>query len=375
MKITGMKIHRVEVSPRGDWIFVEVETDAGIAGVGEASQSGDDRLTVSALEQLGERLEGEDPTQVEVIWEKTARAGGVFSGEAGRVGATAVSAVDQALWDIAGKALDVPVWRLLGGRHRERVRVYANLNRGTWDRTPKGFADMARRAVRAGFSAVKCTPFDEVHWRRQDQEGRDHSVEAGIERLRAVRRSIGPEIELLVDCHCRFDLPLALKVAEKAAPLDLYWFEEPVPRTQIDALCEISRLSGQRIAGGEGFFGREGFWEYISRGAVHVIMPDVKHAGGITECRRIAALAEIRQIPVSPHSPAGPVSTAAGVHLAASIPNFSLLEYAFGEVDWRADLVDPPERVEEGFIAVPDRPGLGIELNRAVLERHRKPLF
>jgi len=371
MKVTDLKIHQVDASQRGNWIFVEVETDMGIKGVGEASQSGNDQLVIAALGQLGERLRGEDPTQVEAVWEKMARGGGIFSGDSGRVGATAVSAVDQALWDIAGKALDVPVWKLLGGKRRDKVRLYANLNRGTKDRTPQGFADAAMRAVDAGFTAVKATPFDEVQWKRFDREGVERDADKGVERLAKTRQAIGDEVELLVDCHCRFDLALAFKVAEKVKPLNLYWFEEPVTRTQVDALCELTRHSGQTIAAGEAFFGRAAFWDYVVRGAVHVIMPDVKHAGGITECRRIASLAEIKQIPVAPHSPAGPVSTMAGVQLAATIGNFLTLEYAFGEVDWRGELVRPAELIEGGYIAVPDRPGLGIELDEAVLEAHR----
>ena len=162
MKVTELTLHEVEASPRGNWIFVQLQTDAGISGIGEASQSGNDALVLSALSLMRERLVGCDPTQPEVLWERMVRSGGIFSGDAGRVGATAISAVDQALWDIAGKALDVPVWRLLGGKRRDRVCLYANLNRGTRDRSPQGFADAAARAVDAGFSAVKATPFDEV---------------------------------------------------------------------------------------------------------------------------------------------------------------------------------------------------------------------
>jgi galactonate dehydratase len=371
MKITELELIEIEASPRGNWIFVRLHTDAGLSGLGEASQSGNDGLVKAALEQMGHRLKGQDPTNVEVLWEKMARSGNIFSGDAGRVGGTAISAVDQALWDLAGKALKVPVWRLWGGRRRDRVRLYANLNRGTRDRSPAGFAAAAAGAVEAGFRAVKCTPFDEV---RSSDFARDHverDIDLGVERLAAARREIGDDIELLVDCHCRFDLAGALSLARKVEGLNLYWLEEPVPRHQVGAMREICRQSGLRIAGGEGFFGREGFWETIIGDAVHVIMPDVKHAGGLTECRRIAALAEMRQIAVAPHSPAGPVSTMAGVHLSASIANFLVLEYAFGEVDWRGGLIRPAERVEDGYIAVPDSPGLGIELDEAVAAAHQ----
>jgi galactonate dehydratase len=371
VKITGLEIIQVAASPRGNWIFVRLHTDAGLTGLGEASQSGNDALVCAALRQLGDRLTGADPTQVEVLWERMVRTGDVFSGDSGRIGATAVSAVDQAAWDIAGKALGVPVWQLLGGRHRDKVWLYANLNRGTLDRSPEGFAVAARRAVDAGFTAVKATPFDEVDKRRLDRPGVWGSVQVGLTRLERTRDAIGADVELLVDCHGRFDRALAQRVAEAVRDLELYWLEEPVARTDVASLAEITRSSGQRIAGGEAFFGREGFWDYVAERAVHVIMPDVKHAGGITECRRIAQLAEVAGIAVAPHNPAGPVSTMASVHLAAAMPHFLTLEYATGEVDWRSQLVQPAEVVKDGFVTVPEQPGLGLCLDDAVLACHR----
>ncbi len=370
MKITGVRVLEIEASRRGSWILVEVRTDSGLTGIGEASQSGNDRLVRESLLQLGERLAGADPTQPEVIWERLTRSSDIFADGAGRVAATAVSAVDQALWDIAGKALEVPVWRLLGGRRRERVRLYANLNRGTRDRSVEGFARAARAAVEAGFRAVKCTPFDEIRHDRLDRDGVEEDLDLGVARIAASREAVGPGVDLLVDCHCRFNLALARKAAEKVRGLDLYWFEEPLPRDQVGEMRSLRESSGLTLAGGEGFFGREGFWEYLSQGAVDVIMPDVKHAGGISECRRIPALAETRNIPVAPHSPAGPVSTIAGVHLAASIRNFLILEYAFGEVPWREQLISPPERVEGGFMPLPEGPGLGVELNQEIVQEH-----
>ncbi len=375
MKITGLRIVDVAASHRGHWLFVLVDTDAGITGVGEASQSGNDLLVRAALQQLGQQIEAQDPTQPEVIWGHMVGGGGdVFSGKSGRVGATAVSAIDQALWDIAGKALDVPVWRLLGGRRRERIRCYANLNRGTTDRSPEGFARQAAAAVKAGFRAVKCTPFDEVRGGLADRDGVESGLDQGVARLQATREAIGGDIELLVDCHCRFDAALTQRLVDKVRPLNLYWLEEPLPRDQVEAMAHITAHCGITTAGGESFFGRSGFRDFIARRAVHVIMPDVKHAGGITELRRIAHVAESAQIPVAPHNPAGPVSTLAGVHAAATISNFLILEWAFGEVPWRGELVRPAEIVEDGYIAVPDGAGLGIELDDVVAAAHAELL-
>lgn len=373
MKITEVELIEINASVRGNWVFVKVKTDVGITGIGEASQSGNDQLVRLALMQLGERLEGADPTQPEAVWEQMARSTDIFSGGVGRVSATAVSAFDQAIWDIAGKALGVPVWRLLGGKRREKVRLYANLNRGTRDRSVEGFAHAAKAAVDAGFRAVKCTPFDEVHHDNLDRDGVEQDIDLGVARIAACREAVGGEIELLVDCHCRFNEALAQRVADKVRGLNLYWIEEPMPRDQIAAMRNFTSTSGLTVAGGESLFGREGFWQYVDRRAVHIIMPDVKHAGGISECRRIATLAETRNIAVAPHSPAGPVSTIAGVHLAATIQNFLVLEYAFGEVEWRQALINPVERIDGGFMPVPETPGLGVDLNPKFVNDHRAP--
>jgi galactonate dehydratase len=369
MKILKIEIIKLDVTDRGDWILIQVHTDEGVSGLGEASQSGNDYLLMKVLKGLEVQLQGEDPFQIEVLWEKMAYELGVYSGD--RVIATAISAVDQALWDIKGKVLGVPVWQLLGGSHRERVRVYANVNRGLQDRSPEGFAAIAQCAVKAGFKAVKCAPFDEINCHQQDHHSVKSDVDLGLKRISSVRSVIGPDIDLMVDCHSRFDLSLALWVASKVQNHDLFWFEEPVPSHHIDDMYELCCQSGLSIAGGESFFGRMGFLDTITRNSMHIIMPDVKHAGGITECKRIAALADIKQIPVAPHNPAGPISTAAAVHLAVSIPNFLILEYAFDEVDWRENLIQPIERIEDGFISISNEPGLGIKLDKEVVKAHQ----
>lgn len=372
MKITGLRTSVVKVTRRGDWVFVRVDTDEGITGIGEASQSGNDTLALGALRQMEDRLIGQDPFRIGTIWRDLAHPGGVFSGRGGRAVQTALSAVEQALWDILGKALGVPVHTLLGGRLRDRIRLYANVNRGTWDRSPEGFAESARRAVREGFAAVKCAPFDEVHRRNLDRVDLRRSIDVGLERLRAVREAVGEDVDVLVDCHGRFTRYLARRVAQEVEALDLFWFEEPVPCTQLQGLASVTAFTSLPVASGESLFGRESFWEMISTRAVDVLMPDVKHAGGIQECVRIAGLAEVMDLPVAPHNPSGPVSTAVSVHLCAVIPNFLILEYAWGEVPWRGELVTPSENIVDGYLDVPTAPGLGIELNEAVEAEYRE---
>ena len=370
MKIDHLEIFEVAASQRGNWIFVRLCTDAGLSGLGEASQSGDDAAAVAMLKRLGTLLEGEDPTLVETLWQQAADVPWIADGDV--PAATARGAVDQALWDVAAQAQGRPLWRFLGGRgEHDAIRLYANLNRGTRDRSRGGFADAARRAVDAGFKAVKSTPFDEVHRSNQSSDEIVAAAEPGLDRLRATREAIGPDIELLVDCHQRFDLESALEIARRVEPLDLYWFEEPVPDSDVNALRQLVKESGQRIAGGEGLHEVDRFRAYMEGPAVHVLMPDVKQAAGLTPCRRVAAAAKEAGIPISPHNPSGPVSTMASVHLAPASDNFLCLEYAFGEVDWRQQLVRPPERITDGHIEVPEAPGLGIELDEAMLAAHR----
>ena len=363
MKISRFEIFEFKASQRGNWIFIRVSTKEGLTGLGEASQSGNNAIVRVALRECFQRIRGEDAAEVERLWTRMAGSTDVFSGVMGRAEATALSAFDQALWDIRGKMLGEPVWRLLGGRYRDRIRLYANLNRGTIDRSPRGFARAASKAVEAGFLAVKSTPFDEVHWSRSDRDDMEADLDRGIERLREVRNAIGPDIQLLVDCHARFDLPLARRVARALKPLDLFWLEEPISRDLPELLEPLRTNAEMALAGGEALFGRRAFWPLIVNRSLDVIMPDVKHAGGISETRRIASLAEVMQVAVAPHNPSGPVSTLASVHLCAAIPNFLILEFPFGEVPWRAAITQPNELIQNGHITVPDLPGIGIELD------------
>lgn len=371
MKISSFEIIEINVTSKGNWLFVNIHTDVGISGLGEASQSGNDALVKAALLQHEAKLIGQDPSNINALWAQMRDPDAVFSGDAGRVGATAISAIEQALWDIKGKALGVPVWQLLGGKYRDEIRIYANLNRGINDRRPEGFAVAAQKATKAGFSAIKCTPFDKVNHRHQDRDQVQKEIALGVQRVQAVRDAVGPDVDLMVDCHSRFNLALAQQVAEALKPFHLYWLEEPVASDQADAMKLLTQHSGHTLAGGEAFLKRETFFNAIEQRIMHVLMPDVKHAGGIAECQRIAALAEVKQMSVSPHSPAGPISHMAGVHLAAAIPNFLMLEFAFGEVDWRPQFTGPQEMIESGYMAVPDLPGLGIELNPEMLNQHR----
>ena len=366
LKIIKIEPVVVHVNHRGDWLFVHVHTDAGLVGLGEASHGGSDALVVAALAHFDEQLAGHDAGQIEAAVQTMARLNG------GRAAQTALSGVEQALWDILGQELGVPVHRLFGGALRERVRLYANINRHVRQRTPEGFAEAASQAVAEGFGAIKLAPFDELKQPDHIRNGPKAAWRNGVERVRAVRKAIGDAVELAVDCHGRMDSSEALIVAEEMADCRLFWYEEPVPDDQVDDLAAITARVPMPTAGGENLFGMAGFRPYVTRRVVDMLMPDVKHDGGLAITKQIAAAAEMYQLLVAPHNPAGPVATAATAQVISTVANFYILEYAWGEVEWRAELLAPAERIEEGYLVLSQEPGIGHKLNPAVLAAHRR---
>jgi galactonate dehydratase len=286
------------------------------------------------------------------------------------VSATAFSAIEQALWDLAARALDVPASALFGGAVRRSLPVYANINRATQPRTPAGFAQAARAAVADGFRAVKAAPFDGFPPPDSPAAAIDAAIDAGIAALTAMREAIGPDVELMVDCHSFFDVARATRVARRLEPLKLAWYEEPVAPERLEETQAIRKAITQPMAAGEVLFGMGGFAPLTHTRAVNVIMPDVKHCGGLLEMTRIAAMADTDGVAVAPHNPSGPVATAATIQVCATLKNFRILEYQWGESPWRHDVVRPAERFAGGNIAVPARPGFGIDLDDAVVRAH-----
>lgn len=355
----------VHVNQRGDWVFVQVHTDEGIVGLGEASHSGNDALLLAVLGQYRERLVGRDPLRIEEIWHE------LNNKNAGRVEHTALSGLEQALWDVMGQSLGVPIRTLFGGPVRERIRLYANINRHVTDRTAEGFARAAAQAVKEGFTAIKMAPFDELRAPDHVRTGPKAAWQPGVERMRAVREIIGDGVELLIDCHGRMESSEAILVAGELEDVNLFWYEEPIPHIYTDELERVTAAVAVPTASAESVYALEGFAPFLCRPVVDVIMPDVKHDGGLLETKRIAGAARMRKMLVAPHSPSGPVSTAATGQVVSTLTNFLILEYAWGEANWRADLLDPPERVEEGYLLLSDEPGLGHRLNSRVVEEHR----
>jgi len=320
---------------------------------------------VQVLSQYQERLRGEDPRRIGAIRAWAAR------GDLGRVRRTAWSGLEQALWDLLGQSLGAPIHALMGGAVRERIRLYANINRHVEARSPEAFAIAAAAAVSEGFTGIKLAPFDEVSGASRRRTATDAPWRLGIQRVRAVREAIGPGVELMVDCHGRFDAGDVRQVAQELAALDVLWIEEPVPDTQLEALSHLTGQLPVATAAAENVYGIEGFAPFFSSRVVDVLMPDVKHDGGLLETKIITEAARMAGLLVAPHNPSGPVSTAATAQVASTLTDLMFLEYAWGEASWRADLMDPPERIEEGYLLLPQGPGLGHRLNPLVLGSHR----
>ncbi|TLU99541.1 mandelate racemase/muconate lactonizing enzyme family protein [Dyadobacter luticola] len=377
--VTDLQIHEVKVNARGNWHFVELKTNKGLTGLGEAShgfavKEGPAQLH-SDLSRIFELVKGESPFNIEQFRQRGLKQ----AAEKGKLSITAFSAIEHALWDLKGKALGVPVYDLLGGKLHDKLKVYANINRATNARDAHGrrlipdFQRNAENALKTGFKAVKLAPFDDMKALKASNPTQIASdIHYAIETVEAVRTTIGKDIDLLIDLHSHLDRELAIKTAKRLEGVNLYWYEEAVDPEQFpEDTKAITDAISQKSAGGEAIFGRKGFDKLIANRAFDIIMPDVKHCGGIQELRFIAALAESTEnISIAPHNPSGPVSTAASVQVCASIPNFSILEYAFGEVPWRAELLSPVEHFDQGYIHVPDAPGLGHAFNAEVLKKY-----
>jgi galactonate dehydratase len=377
VRVTGIELRPVRATSRTVWLFVQLATDAGLVGLGEASDAfgfanttADDAARMRReLQRFFALINGRSPFEIEFY-----RQRGEPMARQGLVGATAFSAIEQALWDLSGKALDVPTHVLLGGKVRESLPVYANINRATSPRTPDGFAAAARRAVADGFRSIKAAPFDGFPPPASPPAEIARAIEMGIDAVRAMRAAVGPSIGIMIDCHSFFDVEQSVAIAAKLEPYNLTWYEEPVPPERVDDTVAIRRRITQPMAGGEVLFGLAGFGPLIRRQAVDTIMPDVKHCGGLLELTRIAAVAADAGVMVAPHNPSGPVSTAASVQVCAGMKNVNYLELQYGEVGWRADVVVPPERFVDGTIEIADRPGLGVSLNDETIRSRSLPI-
>jgi len=345
----GLKIARLEttlVQPR--WLFLKVHTDAGIVGLGEPVVEGRAETVATAVKEIEPYLVGKDPRQVAHHWQAIYRHA-FYRG--GPVLTSALSGIDMALWDIKGKALGVPVYELLGGPTRSKVRLYAQV------RTP---ADI-RRGVAAGFTAFKTGP----QFRRRYPRYIETPSQVGfaVEQFAALRKAGGDDIDIAIDFHGKVSPALAKLLIKGLEPHQPMFVEEPINCQNHDLMAEIARGTHLPIATGERVFTKWGFREVLEKKAATVLQPDLCHAGGITECRLIAGMAEAYYATIAAHNPLGPISLAAGIQLAASIPNFLCQEHrTLGE-----GYLKKPFEMKGGFVDLPTAPGLGIELDEEAL--------
>ncbi|ULU23462.1 galactonate dehydratase [Dyella terrae] len=358
MKITA--ITTFIVPPR--WLFVRVDTDVGISGWGEPIVEGRAHTVAAAVDELSDYLMGKDPRRVEDHWNVMYRAG-FYRG--GPILMSALAGIDQALWDIKGKQLGVPVHELLGGPVRERIRAYSWIG---GDR-PADTARAAKDAVARGFTAVKMNATEEMQY--VDTHAK---VERVLENVQAVRDAVGPDIGLGVDFHGRVHKPMAKVLMRELRPYKLMFIEEPVLSEHLEAIPELAALSPAPIALGERLYSRYDFKRVLDMGGVDIIQPDPSHAGGITETQKIAAMAEAYDVALALHCPLGPIALAANLQLDAVCHNAFIQEQSLG-IHYNADndlldyVVDRSVfTYHEGYVAIPKGPGLGIEINQAYVD-------
>lgn len=352
MKITDIQSYVVDCY-RTNWVFVQVTTDEGLHGIGEATLEGREPTVAQAIAELKRYLVGQDPFAIErhhlhMQRDSYWRSGPVLS--------TAISGVEMALWDIKGKALNVPVYELLGGQIHERIKVYAN----GWfvgARTAGEFADKARAAVDRGFRALKWDPFGHAYLALA---AREMNQALGI--VAGVREAVGPDVDLIIEGHGRFDVKTAIELGRELAPFRPSWFEEPVVPGSTQALAEVREAIPVPIGAGERSYSRFDCAELLAARAVDVLQPDICHIGGFTELRRAANLADAAMIPVSPHNPNGPVCHAATLQFAAACHNFLWLETMVDDVPWRHDVTTEHAVLEDGCFILSREPGLGLDL-------------
>ncbi len=353
MKITGIEVHIVNMGHRSI-PFVTVQTDEGISGVGEAYSCGPDLATVKAIKDFEHWLIGRDPRDIEGLWHLMF-AGTRFPG--GMVVNAAISGIEHALWDIAGKSAGLPVYRLLGGKARNRVRVYQSVA----GNTPTDLAAQAQgRVAEFGYTVLKMNPLPadahEIAW--------NQVLDAAEARVGAVRDAVGPGVEIGLDPHARiFEVGRAAQLCAVVAPFRPMFVEEPLRPENLEAWAALKRQVSMPLATGEMLYTRHQFLSLLSQYAVDFIQPDVCVTGGIWEMKKIAALAEAHYVSVAPHNPCGPVANAVNAHFALSTQNFEVLEYHPDQEGVRGKILQEPIPLVDGFLEVPDTPGLGIELN------------
>ena len=369
MKITRVTPLVVAAPPHRNWIFVKVETDQpGLHGWGEATLEWKTRGVIGCIEDLAPMVIGRDPRDITRLLEVLTKAAfwpmGIY-------GLTAMSAIEQALWDIRGKELGVPVWSLLGGKVRDRVRVYTHLGTGHIPINRKtrdigGYRDSAAELKQRGYDALKFVPVPYTHYDADRREVR-HTGRM----LEAVREAVGDDVDILLDFHGRpASIQAAMAYIDAVSPVGPMFVEEPVQPGDPAAMRMIADRAGCPIATGERLLTHKEFEDLCNLKAVTYVQPDLCHCGGLTIGRQIAATAAASYIGVAPHNPMGPIAGVVGLHFGVAVPNFVILEEASGMVPWYDEVVDSPIRRTGSYWEIPTRPGLGDEINEEEARKH-----
>jgi galactonate dehydratase len=344
-----------------NWVFVRVETESGLVGWGEATLEGREQAVEGAISDFRRLLVGEDASQIRRLVHLMTRHG---YWESGPVISSAAGGIEIALWDLLGKALGQPVHALLGGRMRDRARVYSN----AWyfgSDSPSEFAECARATVAAGYTALKFDPFGTAEFTMSAA-----ALQDAVARVSAVREAAGPRVDLLIEGHGRFGVETAIRVGRALAPHNVGFFEEPVVPGDVDALARVARAVPVPIAAGERAYEPSDCRRLIEAG-VAVLQPDVIHVGGILRTLAVAALADAASVAVAPHNASGPIATAATLHVSAAIPNL-LIQEMFAPIDaaWKDDIAVPPAAIAGGYVEVPRGAGLGVEVDEETAAAH-----
>lgn len=335
--------------------LVKIITDEGLIGIGEALTPRGPKSVCAIIEEIIKPgLIGEDPVEIEVLWDRMYHMTRSLGCNKGFM-MMAIAAIDIALWDILGKALGMPVYKILGGGFRKNIRGYAS-SLYFADRSADELVEQAKTFIRDGFTAIKLKI--------------GAGIEQDVENVKVLRKELGDSISLMVDANGGYDRFSAIKIGREFEKYNVFWFEEPISHEDIDGNAEVARALDMPLAAGECEFTRYSFKEILSRNAVDIIQPDVAKAGGFSECRKIACIASAFNIPVAPHCWGSAVSHIATLHLSAAIPNFLICEMDRLPNPLREELIADPIRFENGYTKVPEAPGLGIELNEEVIRKY-----
>jgi L-alanine-DL-glutamate epimerase-like enolase superfamily enzyme len=402
-----LRLRTAVVEGNFDWTFVRIETDEGIKGLGECFFAPGLTSILRSLEPL---LVGKDPRDIHRLFRKLQLATSGAGSVAGII-YNAISGIEAALWDVLGQSLGVPIYRLLGGKFRDKVRIYADCHGGealesldevlrsrpaSWESrgavyTPRDYFGQAsedspaspddyRRQALAkraeGFTALKFD-LDVPGTEGSDPHNRalsNRAIDRMVSLIGAVHDAVGEDTDIAVDCHWRYNASDVVKVARELEPYGLLWLEDPVPPNNIAALKEVSSKVRVPVATGENLYLFEGFQEIIAKHALSVVTPDLQKVGGLSVAQNVAQFADVHTMPVAPHNISSPVGTLAAVHFCAAIPNFLALEFHASEVPFWTDLVEglPEPIIQNGFISIPEKPGLGVKLNEEVARRYAR---